>query len=184
MSNNMSKNIILGVTGSIAAYKALQITSELRKRNIDVVVIMTDAAQKFITPLSFKSLSQQEVITDLFINNSGRDPLHVALSDSVDLVVIAPASADIIGKIAAGISDDALTCTVMASSATKVIVPAMEGRMYNNPIVQSNITKLEGLGYKFLGPVSGRLASGAEDIGRMAEASDVVEEISRQLALQ
>lgn len=179
----MPKNVLLGVTGSIAAYKALQIVTDLRRRDIEVVVIMTDSAQRFITPLSFKALSQDEVITDLFAENSVRDPLHVALSENVDLIVIAPASADIIGKIAWGIADDALTCTVMASTATKILVPAMEGRMYSNPIVQENIKKLKALGYKFIGPVKGRLASGKEDIGRMTEVDEIVEEIENELGM-
>lgn len=180
----MPKNVILGVTGSIAAYKALQILTDLKKRGIEVVVIMTESAQRFITPLSFKALSQNEVITDLFAENSVRDPLHIALSNNVDLIVIAPASADIIGKIAGGISDDALTCTVMASTATKILAPAMEGRMYNNPIVQENIRKLKSLGYKFIGPVRGRLSSGKEDIGRMSEVDEIVEVIENELGIE
>ncbi|MGR3218193.1 MAG: flavoprotein [Candidatus Anammoxibacter sp.] len=177
----MSKNIILGVSGSIAAYKALQIVTDLRRLNIEVVVVMTRNAQRFITPLSFKALSQNEVVTDLFAENRARDPLHIALSNNVDLVVIAPASANIIGKIAGGISDDALTCTVMASTATKIIVPAMEGRMYNNPIVQENIKKLKALEYKFIGPVKGRLSSGNDDMGRMSEVDDIVRVIADEL---
>ncbi|MGR3179536.1 MAG: flavoprotein [Candidatus Anammoxibacter sp.] len=180
----MSKNVILGVSGSIAAYKSLQIVTDLRRLKIEVVVVMTGCAQRFITPLSFKALSQKEVITDLFEENSVRDPLHVALSNNVDLVVIAPATANVIGKIAGGISDDALTCTVMASTATKIIVPAMEGRMYNNPIVQGNIKKLQALGYKFIGPVKGRLASGSEDMGRMSEVDEVVREITKELGME
>mgnify|MGYP001574438588 CR=1 FL=1 len=179
----MPKNVILGVTGSIAAYKALQIVTDLKKRNIDVVVIMTSAAQRFITPLSFKSLSQNDVITDLFAENRAYDPIHITLSNTEDLIVVAPASANVIGKIAAGIADDALTCTIMASTATKILAPAMEERMYNNPIVQENIKKLESLGYKFVGPVKGRLASGREEIGRMSDVETVVKEIEKELGI-
>lgn len=177
----MTKIVIVGVTGSIAAYKALQIITNLRKQEIKVVVIMTKSAQRFITPLSFKALSQNEVVTDLFEEKSEYDPLHIELAEIVDLIVIAPASANTIGKIAGGIADDALTSTVMASTATKIVAPAMEGKMYNNPIVQENIKKLEDLGYIFVGPVKGRLASGIEDIGRMAEPDTIVEKIINEL---
>lgn len=177
----MPKNVILGVSGSIAAYKSLQIVTELKRRGIEVVVVMTESACKFITPLSFKSLSQNEVITDLFAKNSVKDPIHIALSNNVDLIVIAPASADIIARIAAGMADDALTCTVMASQATKIIAPAMEDKMYSNPIVQDNINKLKKYGFKFVGPIKGRLASGREALGRMEEVDVIVDEVVKEL---
>ena len=180
----MKRKVILGVTGSIAAYKSLQLVTDLRKRAIDVVVIMTESAQKFITPLSFKSLSQNDVITDIFAENSVYNPLHISISNNDDLIVIAPATANTIAKIATGISNDALTCTVMASLTTKIIVPAMEGRMYNNPIVQENIKKLTNLGYRFLGPVKGRLASGKEEKGRMVEVDVIVSEIENELRIK
>ncbi len=180
----MKRKVILGVTGSVAAYKSLQLVTDLRKRGIEVVVIMTASAQKFITPLSFKSLSQNDVITDIFEENSVYNPLHISISNNDDIIVIAPASANTIGKIASGISNDALTCTVMASLATKIIVPAMEGRMYKNPIVQENIKKLTNLGYIFLGPITGRLASGKEDIGRMVEVDVIVSEIVNVLQIK
>lgn len=179
----MQKNVILGVTGSIAAHKSLQLVTELKRRGIAVTVIMTASAQRFIDPLSFKTLSQNEVVTDLFAIDSIYDPIHIALSDKVDLLVIAPASASTIGKIAAGIADDALTCTVMASTARKIIAPAMDDRMYNNPIVQENIKKLEALGYRFIGPVEGRLASGRIGIGRMVDVNVIVSEIEKELGL-
>lgn len=180
---DMQKNVILGVTGSIAAHKSLQLVTELKRRGIAVTVIMTASAQRFIDPLSFKTLSQHEVVTDLFAIDTIYDPIHITLSDKVDLVVIAPASASTIGKIAAGIADDALTCTVMASTARKIIAPAMDDRMYNNPIVQENIKKLEALGYKFIGPVEGRLASGRIGIGRMVDIDVIVSEIEKELDL-
>lgn len=177
----MPKNVVLGISGSIAAYKSLQIVTDLKKKGIKVVVIMTESAQKFITPLSFKSLSQNEVITDLFAEHSVRDPIHIALSSNVDLIVVAPASANIIAKMAAGMADDALTCTVMASSSPKIVAPAMEDKMYTNSIVQDNIQKLKKNGFKFIGPVSGRLASGREAIGRMADVDVVVNGIMDEL---
>lgn len=177
----MQKNVILGVSGSIAAYKSLQIVTDLRKQGIKVTVIMTESAEKFIAPLSFKALSQNEVVTDLFAENSNRDPIHIALSNNVDLILIAPASANIIAKMAAGMADEALTCTVIASTSPKFIAPAMEDRMYSNPIVQENIEKLKRAGFKFIGPVKGRLASGKEAFGRMEEVNVIVKEILNEL---
>ncbi len=173
----MPKNIVLGVTGSIAAYKSLQLVTDLKRRGMEVVVIMTKSACRFIAPMSFKALSQNEVITDLFMETKVDVPMHVSLSNNADLVVVAPATANIIGKIASGIADDALTNALMASDSKKIIAPAMEARMYNNPILRDNIKKLESIGYEFLGPIVGRLASGAEGMGRMAEVDDIVDKI-------
>ncbi|HLG29107.1 MAG TPA: flavoprotein [Candidatus Brocadiales bacterium] len=176
----MPHNIILGVTGSIAAYKAAEIASKLKAVGHDVTVIMTASAQQFINPLTFRTLSKNQVITHLF-EDITYDPLHVSLVDKADLVIIAPATANIIGKIASGIADDILTCTVMATKAPVLIAPAMDDRMYKNPVVQENIKKLKGLGYKFIGPEKGRLASGRIGLGRLAAIELILEAIEKEL---
>ncbi len=139
----MNKNIIFGVTGSIAAFKAAEIVSRLKKQGFDITVIMTKSAQNFINPLTFRTLSQKEVITDIFIEDSMYDPQHISLADKADIIVIAPATANIIGKLASGIADDALTSIVMAIDAPLLIAPAMDDRMYLNPIMQKNIKILQ-----------------------------------------
>ena len=176
----MPYNIILGVTGSIAAYKATEIVSKLKTLGHDITVIMTTSAQQFITPLTFRTLSKNQVLTHLF-EDITNDPLHVTLVDKADLVVIAPATANIIGKIASGIADDILTCTVMATKSPVLIAPAMDDRMYENPVVQGNIKKLKGLGVKFIGPEQGRLASGRLGVGRLAATELILETIEREL---
>jgi phosphopantothenoylcysteine decarboxylase/phosphopantothenate--cysteine ligase len=176
----MSHKIILGVTGSIAAYKAAEITSKLKTVGHDVTVIMTASAQQFINPVTFRTLSKNQVITNLF-EDIAYDPLHVSLVDKADLVLIAPATANIIGKIASGIADDILTCTVMATKSPVLIAPAMDDRMYRNPIVQENIKKLKELSYKFIGPEKGRLASGRKGFGRLAATELILETIKETL---
>jgi phosphopantothenoylcysteine decarboxylase/phosphopantothenate--cysteine ligase len=142
---------------------------------------MTQSAQKFITPLTFRTLSQNRVITDLFVADTVYDPQHISLANKAGILVIAPATANIIGKLASGISDDALTCAVVASEAPVLIAPAMDDRMYLNPITQANIQKLQGFGYKFIGPRKGRLASGRIGVGRMEEVEVVVKSIINEL---
>lgn len=176
----MPNNIILGVTGSIAAYKAAEITSKLRAEGHEITVVMTASAQHFITPLTLRSLSKNQVITDMF-ENVTYDPLHISLVDRADLIVIAPATANIIGKIASGVADDILTCTVMAAKSPVLIAPAMDDRMYKNPVVQENIKKLKGLGYKFIGPEKGRLASGRIGLGRLASLELILETVKKEL---
>ncbi len=177
----MTKNIIFGVTGSIAAFKAAEIVSKLKSRGFDISVIMTKSAQNFINPLTFRTLSQNRVITDIFIEDNVYDPQHVSLANRAGIIVVAPATANIIGKLASGIADDALTCIVMVSEAPVLIVPAMDDRMYLNPITQENIRKLQGVGYKFIGPEKGRLASGRIGMGRMADVEIVIQAIINEL---
>jgi phosphopantothenoylcysteine decarboxylase len=177
----MTKNIIFGVTGSIAAFKAAEIVSRLKSQGFDINVIMTKSAQNFVNPLTFRTLSQNEVITDIFIENSMYDPQHISLADKADIIVIAPATANIIGKLASGIADDALTSIVMAIDAPLLIVPAMDDRMYLNPITQKNIKILQDVGYKFIGPEKGRLASGRIGIGRMADVELITQVIIDEL---
>lgn len=178
----MTKNIILGVTGSIAAYKAAIIVSKLKSHGFDITVVMTKSAQSFIHPLTFRTLSQNKVVTDIFIDESVYDPQHVSIAYKSDLIVIAPATANIIGKLASGIADDALTSTVMAAEVPVIIAPAMEENMYKNPITQRNINILREVGYKFVGPEKGRLASGRTGEGRLADIETIIQAIVDEFA--
>lgn len=171
------KTIILGVTGCIAAYKACEIVSSLRKKGADVEVIMTPHAARFVQPLSFETLSGNRVITDLFDRDNEFEVEHVALAKKADLFVVAPATANTIGKIAGGIADDMLTTTIMACGAPKVICPAMNTGMYENRSNLKNIEKLKKQGMHIVGPDEGRLACGDVGKGRMAEPELIVKTI-------
>ncbi len=177
----MTKNIILGVTGSIAAFKAVAMVSNLKNQGYDITVIMTKSSQNFVNPLTFRTLSQNKVITDLFVDESVYEPQHVSIAQKADLVVIAPATANIIGKIASGIADDALSSVVMACNSPVLIAPAMEENMYLNPITQRNIKALQEIGYTFVGPEKGRLATGRIGVGRMANVELVIQSIIDKL---
>lgn len=163
------KTVVIGITGGIAAYKALDVISKLKKKDIEVHVIMTEAATKFVTPLSFQSLSQNMVVTDMFAEPKAWEIQHISLAKKADLMLIAPATADIIGKIANGIADDMLSTTIMASKCPVVFAPAMNSNMYSNPILQDNIIKLKKFGYMFISPASGRLACGDIGEGKLAD---------------
>ena len=173
--------VILGVTGSIAAYRACDIISALRKESIDVQVILTKEAAEFITPLSVQTLSCNKVITEMFAMPEKWEPIHTSIADKAAIILIAPATANIIGKLASGICDDILTCVTYATKAPVLIAPAMNEKMYRHEVVQANIAKLKTIGYKFIGPIKGRLACGHEDIGHIAETSDIVKEVKRLL---
>lgn len=166
--------IIVGVTGSIAAYKACEIVSALVKEGAETQVIMTGEARQFITPLSLQTLSRNPVLTDMFEAPDEWNPRHISLADRADAVLVAPATAAIIGKLAAGICDDLLTCVICATKAPVVIAPAMNDGMYRHPVVQENIARLRKIGYRFVGPAEGRLACGREAIGRLADIGDIV----------
>lgn len=163
-----NKKIILGVCGGIAVYKAIELLRLLTKAGADVHVIMTRAAQEFVTPLTFQTLSVNPVHTELFNLIAEREIGHISLADRTDLCIIAPATANCIGKIAAGIADDMLTTTVMATKATVLLAPAMNVNMYTNQIYQENEEKLRRFGYLFVAPVSGSLACGWEGKGKLA----------------
>lgn len=171
------KTVILGVTGGIAAYKACEIVSRLIKLNINVQVVMTQSAQEFVRPLVFQSLTNQPVITDMFEKPSTWDIEHISLAQKADLFLIAPATANIIGKVANGIADDMLSTTIMATKAPVVFAPAMNTAMYQNKIVQKNISSLKELGYYFINPSEGRLACGDVGIGKLASVDTIVEEV-------
>lgn len=170
-----NKNIILGVSGGIAAYKAIELLRLLTKAGADVHVIMTRAAQEFVAPLTFQTLSSNPVHTELFNLIAEREIGHISLADRADLFIIAPATANVIGKIAAGIADDMLTTTVMATKAPVLIAPAMNVNMFTNPIYRENEQKLRLMGYLFEAPVSGSLACGWEGEGKLASPEVIFE---------
>lgn len=175
------KSVVIGVCGGIAAYKVVEVVSRLGKLNAEVDVIMTGNAVKFVTPLTFRSLSHRPVITDMFDDPGEWDIKHISLAQKADLIVIAPATANIIGKIAGGIADDMLTTTVMASKSPVLFVPAMNHGMYENRIVQNNIARLKALGYMFMEPDTGMMAEGSFGKGRLPEPAAIVGEVCRLL---
>jgi phosphopantothenoylcysteine decarboxylase/phosphopantothenate--cysteine ligase len=176
-----NKTIVLGVTGGIAAYKAAELASKLTQAGARVEVIMTEAATKFISPLTFRSLTDRPVVTSMWELASEFSIEHVALAEAADVVVIAPATANIIAKLAAGIADDMLSCTVLATRAPVIIAPAMHSGMWENSITQENVAKLKKRGLVFVGPEYGRLASGGMGQGRFAEIEKIVGTISQVL---
>ncbi len=175
------KTIILGVTGSIAAYKAVDIASQLTQAGAKVDVIMTKAATEFVTPLTFQAITGRPVVTEMFESGSEFNVEHVSLAEAAKVIVIAPATANIIAKLAAGIADDMLCCTVLASKAPVIVAPAMDVNMYQNPITQDNLAKLKARNFITVGPASGRLASGKEGLGRLADTDDIIGTICQVL---
>lgn len=178
------KNVVLGVSGGIAVYKACDIVSKFRKLSINVDVIMTKSATEFVRPLTFASMSQNPVTSDMFEEPKDWDIEHIALAQKADVFLIAPATANIIGKIACGIADDMLSTTVMATKAKVIFAPAMNTQMYLNPIVNENIKKLKKLGYEFITPGEGRLACGDIGPGKLADTEDIVEYVKNELSIK
>ena len=180
------KKIVLGVSGGIAAYKAAYLARKFIYLGSDVHVVMTENATKFITPLTFSSLTNNPVTVDMFEPVTDWQIEHIELSALADAVVIAPATANVIGKIASGLADDMLTTTVMATVAPVIIAPAMNDKMYSNPIVQGNVDKLKGLGYEFVEPEEGKLATGTEGSGkgRLADLEKIVDKVSEVIKRQ
>ena len=176
-----NKVIVLGVTGSIAAYKAAEIASQLTQAGAKVNVILTEEAVQFISPVTFRAITGRPVVTEMFDLASEFSIEHVSLAKAADVVVIAPATANIIAKLAAGIADDMLCCTVLATKAPVVIAPAMETNMYDNPITQDNLHKLEARDFVIIGPTTGWLASGKEGLGRLADINDIMEGVRQVL---
>jgi phosphopantothenoylcysteine decarboxylase/phosphopantothenate--cysteine ligase len=176
-----AKSVVVGVTGSIAAYKACDIISILRKDAIDVTAVLTKEGAEFITPLTLETLSGNKVVMDMFALPDERNPIHTSLADKASLILIAPATANIIGKLACGICDDVLTCAVLSTKAPILIAPAMNDNMYSNALVQSNIARLKKLGFRFIGPVKGRLACGRDAIGHISDPAEIAREAKRLL---
>ncbi|MBP7835927.1 MAG: hypothetical protein KA022_00425 [Candidatus Omnitrophica bacterium] len=174
-----TKNIILGVTASIAIYKACELLRRLREAGFAVTVIQTRESEELIKPVVFASLSGNKVYRGLFETPEAWDIEHVSLAAKADLILVAPATANIIAKLASGICDDMLTCTICASKAPVLIAPAMNENMYAHKITQANILKLKSLGYKFVGPRNGKLACGDTGIGCLAEVEVIVKEVRK-----
>jgi phosphopantothenoylcysteine synthetase/decarboxylase len=174
---SVSKNIILGVTGSIAAHKAADLASLLTKQKCNVRVVMTADAQRFVTPLPFKVLSRNPVVTGLFDEVTDWKPAHVELADEAGLLLIAPATANVLAKLANGLADDALTCIALALNpkAKLLIAPAMNGKMWLHPATQQNVRTLKTRGAEFIGPDEGMLSCGYEGIGRMWPVEAIAE---------
>jgi phosphopantothenoylcysteine decarboxylase / phosphopantothenate---cysteine ligase len=168
------KTVVLGVSGSIAAYKAVELASQLTQSGAMVEVIMTEAAGKFITPLTFRSITGRPVVTDMFELSSEYSVEHVALAEAADVVVVAPATADIIAKIAAGMADEMVSCTVLATKAPIIIAPAMHSGMYENLVTQENLAKLKARGFVIVGPDYGRLASRGVGLGRLVDVNEIL----------
>jgi phosphopantothenoylcysteine decarboxylase len=173
----MSKNIVLGVTGSIAAHKAADLASLLTKQNFHVHVVMTADAQRFITPLPFKTLSRHPVVTDLYDEEEGWKPTHIRLADEANLFLIAPATANVLAKLAHGFADDALTCIALALNpkAKVLIAPAMNGKMWGHAATQQNVATLKARGVEFIGPEEGMLSCGYEGLGRLWPVEQIAE---------
>ena len=175
------KKIILGITGSIAAYKSAELTREFVKQEADVKVIMTQNALKFITPLTMQTLSGNPVYSDTFLLTEQWEIGHISLAEDADIIVIAPATANIIGKIASGIADDLLSTTVMATTLPVLVCPAMNTNMYTNEIVRANMMKLSSMGYFFMEAEYGELACKVEGVGRLPSIDNIVEEVTSVL---
>lgn len=176
------KTVVLGVTGSIAAYKMADVASMLVKQHAEVHVIMTANACNFINPITFETLTSNKCLVDTFDRDFEFDVKHISLAKKADVFVVAPASANIIGKIANGIADDMLSTTIMAAECTKLVAPAMNTRMYHNRIVQDNIAKLKDYGYEFIAPASGHLACGDNGDGKLADVNVIFDSIVKNLA--
>ena len=178
------KTVLLGVTGSIAAYKIAYLASALKKRHADVHVLMTENATNFINPITFETLTGNKCLVDTFDRNFQFQVEHVSIAKKADVVMIAPASANVIGKLANGLADDMLTTTVMACRCQKILAPAMNTAMYENPVVQDNIRKLQTYGYEVITPASGYLACGDTGAGKMPEPETLLEYILKEAAFQ
>ena len=178
------KTVLLGVTGSIAAYKIAYLASALKKRHADVHVLMTENATNFINPITFETLTGNKCLVDTFDRNFQFQVEHVSIAKKADVVMIAPASANVIGKLANGLADDMLTTTVMACRCQKILAPAMNTAMYENPVVQDNIRKLKNYGYEVITPASGYLACGDTGAGKMPEPETLLEYILKEAAFQ
>ena len=181
MLNN--KTVVLGVTGSIATHKVVELASQLTQAGAKVEVIMTEAATQFIMPLTFRNITGRPVVTEMFNLASEYSVEHVALAEAANVVVIAPATADIIAKLAAGIADDMVCCTVLATKAPVIIAPAMNVNMYENSVTQDNLAKLRNRGFIIVGPAYGRLASGIVGLGRLVDINEILGTVCQVLGI-
>jgi phosphopantothenoylcysteine synthetase/decarboxylase len=176
------KTIIVGVTGSIAAFKAAELVSKLSKRGHDLLVAMTRGAQEFVTPLTFQTLSKNPVMTDVFGEKASWHPGHIAWADRADLILIAPATANLIAELACGLASNPITEVALASQSPMLIAPAMNGKMWQHAATQENVAKLKARGAQFIGPEEGMLACGYEGIGRLWDVDGIVARAEEMLA--
>lgn len=180
MNLSAGNTVVLGVTGSIAAHRAIDLTSQLTKQGYTVWVVMTAEAQRFVTPLPFKTLSRHPVVADLWNDPAGWQPAHIRLADAADLLLVAPATAQWIAKAAHGLADDALSCITLALNpkARVLVAPAMNGRMWLHPATQENVAVLKRRGVEFIGPETGPLACGYEGVGRLWNVERIAERVA------
>lgn len=182
MTKTEKKNILLGVTASIAAYKACGLVTELKRLGFSVTVVMTKDAEHFVTPLTLQSLSGKPVVCDLFSVPDRVKPIHIELAKNSDLILIAPATADIIAKLAHGLCDDVLTCAVLSAEVPVVIAPAMNDKMYIHPATQANIKRLESFRVHFIPPIEGLLVCGGEGVGHIADNLTIISAVQKCLS--
>lgn len=175
------KTIVLGVGGSIAAYKAADLTSRLVKRGFDVHVVMTRGAVEFVAPLTFQTLSRHPVTVSVFDEKQSWHPGHIDLADRAQLLLVAPATADLVAKLACGLADDALTSIALAARAPLLLAPAMNGKMWAHPATQENVARLRARGAEFIGPEEGLLACGYEGLGRLWKVEDIADRAEKIL---
>jgi phosphopantothenoylcysteine decarboxylase/phosphopantothenate--cysteine ligase len=175
------REVVVGVCGGIAAYKVADVVSKLVQLGAGVTVCMTQGAQKFVTPLTFEALSGRPVRVGTFVMVESSDPQHIALTERADLMLVAPATNNIIAKVAHGLTDDLVSLMVCAAACPVVFAPAMNDRMWAHPVAQENVAKLKGLGYRFIGPEEGWLACRNVGAGRLSEPSKIVEEVTAML---
>jgi phosphopantothenoylcysteine decarboxylase len=177
------REIVVAVCGGIAAYKVADVVSKLVQTGAGVTVVMTRDAQRFVTPLTFEALSARKVRTDTYDLADSSDPQHIGLTERADLMLVAPATANVIAKVAHGLCDDLVTLMIAAAACPVVFAPAMNNRMWDNPIARENVAKLDRLGYRFIGPEQGWLACRNVGAGRLSDPPTIVAEIVRMLAL-
>lgn len=175
------KTVLLCISGSIAAYRACELVRDLRSEGANVICLMTKAAQKFVTPLTFHSLSGNPVYTDPFSEQEDWNVIHTTLADQADLILVMPATADVIARLAAGFADDLVTSVILASKKTILIAPAMNDHMFSHDITQENIAKLRRVGYRFVDPIQGDLVCGRTAMGHIAEGDAVLSEVRKLL---
>ncbi len=180
-ANGIPKNILLGVSASISAYKACDIITDLREAGFEVAVVMTKDAHHFITPLSLQSFSGREVVTDFFSLPGRTKPVHIELAKWADCILVAPASADVIAKLAHGFAEDTLTCAVLASKAPVCVAPAMNENMFYNKFTQGNLKKLKQNGFNIIPPIKGHLVCMDQGMGHIAENADILKTIKKCL---
>jgi phosphopantothenoylcysteine decarboxylase len=176
------REIIVAICGGIAAYKVADVVSKLVQAGAGVSVVMTDSAQKFVTPLTFQALSGRPVRTSTWDLQDSSDPQHISLTEKADLLLVAPATADMIAEVAHGLCDDLVSVMIAAAACPVVFAPAMNNRMWDNPIAQENVAKLKSHNYKFIGPEAGWLACRNVGAGRLTEPAEIVEQVSAMLA--